>query len=119
MRHARLKPDYQNSWHHCYNRTVGTCVDRPLDDAEKEQFVRILMRIDRLYTVRILAYQAMSNHFHLLLCSPEQLPTEAETIRRFEAFHDGKRTLLPGSPQCQAWQKRLRDISWDLWGQAD
>jgi hypothetical protein len=24
MRQARLKPDYQDTWHHCYNRTVGT-----------------------------------------------------------------------------------------------
>jgi hypothetical protein len=33
MRHSRLKPDYQDSWHHCYNRAVGTTADRPFAEA--------------------------------------------------------------------------------------
>ncbi len=33
MRHARLKPDYQDTWPHCYNRVVGTRDDRPFDAA--------------------------------------------------------------------------------------
>ncbi len=45
MRQARLKPDYQDTWHHCYNRTVGTRADRPFGDAEKEMFVRMLKRL--------------------------------------------------------------------------
>jgi hypothetical protein len=53
MRQARLKPDYRDTWHHCYNRVVGTCEDRPLGDAEKEQFVRILRRVADFYAVRI------------------------------------------------------------------
>ena len=70
MRHARLKPASQDTWHHCYNRAVGTREDRPLDDAEKEQFVRILHRVSTLYAVRVAAYQVMSNHYHLLLQAP-------------------------------------------------
>ena len=53
MRQARLKPDYRDTWHHCYNRVVGTCEDRPLGDAEKEQLVRILRRVADFYAVRI------------------------------------------------------------------
>jgi hypothetical protein len=49
MRQARLKPDYRDTWHHCYNRVVGTCEDRPFGDAEKEQFVRILRRVADFY----------------------------------------------------------------------
>jgi len=64
MRQARLKPDYQDTWHHCYNRTVGTRSNRPFGDAEKEVFVRILKRLAAFYTVRILSYTFMSNHFH-------------------------------------------------------
>lgn len=112
MRHARLKPEYRDTWHHCYNRAVGTSEDRPFDDADKEQFVRILHRVADLYAVRVVAYQVMSNHFHLLLQSPMEPPSEEETIRRFETFHGGRRTLLPGSPLCQVWQGRLRDVSW-------
>ena len=112
MRQPRLKPGYRDTWHHTYNHTVGTSEDRPLGDADKEQFVHILHRVAGLYTVQIAAYQVMSNHWHLLLRTPEAVPSEEETIRRFTAFHNGKRTLLPGSRLCEEWQKRLRDVSW-------
>jgi REP element-mobilizing transposase RayT len=112
MRHPRLKPDWRDTWHHCYNRAVGTSEDRPFGSAEKEQFVRILMRMARFYTVQVVAYQFMSNHFHILLRSPRDLPSEEEAIARFEAFHGGKRHLLPGGRLTAQWRERLRDISW-------
>ncbi|MBM4154094.1 MAG: hypothetical protein FJ221_03595 [Lentisphaerae bacterium] len=112
MRHARLKPDWRDTWHHCYNHAVGTAEDRPFGPAEKEQFVRILMRMADFYCVRIVVYQVMSNHWHILLRAPEALPSEEETIRRFEAFHHGKRRLMPGSKLCAQWRERLRDVSW-------
>jgi len=112
MRHARLKPEYRDTWHHCYNRTVGTSDDRPFGVAEKEQFLRILRRVAMFYDVRIVAYQVMSNHFHILVQAPMEQPSEEETIRRYKAFHKGKRTLLPGSKLCGDWQGRLRDVSW-------
>jgi hypothetical protein len=114
MRQARLKPDYRDTWHHCYNRVVGTREDRPLGNAEKEQFVRILRRVAGFYTVRIVAYQVMSNHFHLLVQSPVEMPSAEETALRFAAFHGGKRLLMPGSPACEQWRARLRDVSWCL-----
>jgi REP element-mobilizing transposase RayT len=114
MRQARLKPDYRDTWHHCYNRVAGTCEDRPFGDVEKEQFVRILRRVADFYAVRIVAYQVMSNHFHLLLQAPEEPPSAEETARRFAAFHGGRRTLAPGSPLCEQWRARLRDVSWCL-----
>ena len=89
MRLSRLKPDYQDSWHHCYNRVAGTRLDRPFDDADKEAFVRILRKVSQLYTVRVVSYQVLSNHFHLLLHTPVELPTPEETCQRFEAFHGG------------------------------
>ena len=90
MRLPRLKPDYQDSWHHCYNRTAGTREDRPFDDADKEAFVRILHQVSMLYTVRVAAYQVMSNHFHLILHTPEALPP-----RRRPAA--GSRRSTPGN----------------------
>lgn len=112
MRQPRIKLDQQDTWHHCYNRVAGTSHDRPFGDIEKEQFVRILKRVSRLYTVRVVAYQIMSNHFHLLLHAPAQSPDPEETCRRFKRFHYGKRIIRPDSPACQAWQARCRDVSW-------
>ncbi|MBM4153855.1 MAG: hypothetical protein FJ221_02345 [Lentisphaerae bacterium] len=112
MRHARLKPDWQDSWHHCYNHAVGTADDRPFGRAEKEGFVRILMRVAEFYAVRVVAYQVMSNHWHLLVRAPREMLSEAETIERYKAFHRGRRNLMPGSRLCRQWQERLRDVSW-------
>ena len=112
MRHVRIRPDWQDTWHHCYNRTVGTSGDRPLGDEEKEVFVRILHRVAAFYAVRVVAYQFMSNHFHLLVQAPQEAPSAEDTCHRYETFHRGKRVLLPDSPACREWQSRLRDVSW-------
>ena len=112
MRQARIKIDFQDTWHHCYNRIAGTSQDLPFHDAEKEKFVRILMRVSLLYTVRVVAYQVMSNHFHLLLQAPTAEPSPEETCRRYATFHHGKRVLEMDSPACRIWQARCRDVSW-------
>ncbi len=112
MRHARLKPDYRDTWHHCYNHTVGTRSERPLDDADKEQFIRIVKRLAAFYCVRVVACQVLSNHFHLLLQTPQEAPSEEEAARRYAAFHKGARNLWPGTAACREWTLRLRDVSW-------
>ena len=112
MRSARIKIDDQDTWYHCYNRIAGTSLDRPFRDAEKEQFVRVLKRVCRLYTVRVVSYQVMSNHFHLLVQAPVEEPSAEEVCRRFGAFHGGKRTIEPDTPACRIWQARCRDVSW-------
>ncbi len=79
MRHPRLKPDCHDTWHHCYNRAVGFQSDRPFSTADKEQFVRILHRVAQFYTVHIVGYQFMSNHFHLVALAPAAQPAIVAT----------------------------------------
>ena len=112
MRQARIKLDKEPCWYHCYNRVAGTKHDRPFGDVEKEQFIRILKRVGRLYSIRVVSYQVLSNHFHLLAHAPVEEPGAEEMCRRYQAFHNGKRTLKPDSPACRVWQARSRDISW-------
>jgi len=112
MRNARIKIDFQDTWHHCYNRIAGTSLDLPFQDPDKEQFVRVLKRVSLLYTIRVVSYQVMSNHFHLLVQAPVDEPSAEETCRRFKAFHGGKRTLEPNTQGCRIWQARCRDVSW-------
>ena len=114
MRKSRIKIDSQPTWYHCYNRIAGTSADLPFGPVEKEKFVRLLHRVSRLYTVRIVAYQIMSNHFHLLVYAPSEEPSAEEACRRYQAFHHGKRTLQPDSATCREWQARCRDVSWLL-----
>ena len=112
MRQPRIKLENQPAWYQCYNRVAGTSHDRPFGDVEKEQFVRILHRVCELYTVEVVAYQVMSNHYHLLVHAAADVPDAEETCRRYKAFYHGKRTLKPGSKRCRQWQARCRDISW-------
>lgn len=112
MRTSRIKIDHADTWYHCYNRTAGTSQDRPFRDADKEQFVRILHRVSRLYGVRIVAYQVMSNHYHLLVHAPREVMRPEEVCRRYRAFHRGRRDMEPESVLCRLWQERTRDISW-------
>ena len=112
MRQARIKVDEHNTWYHCYNRVAGTRQDLPFGDREKEQFVRILHRVSILYAVRVVAYQVMSNHFHILVYAPTDMPEAGEMCQRYKSFHRGRRTIEPDSPACCIWQARSRDISW-------
>lgn len=112
MRNARIKVDQVDTFYHCYNRIAGTSQDRPFGDADKEQFVRILHRVSLLYGIQVLAYQVMSNHYHLLVHAPVGQFSAEEMCRRYHAFHRGKKELEPHRPACQRWQERTRDISW-------
>lgn len=108
----RIKVDQEDTWYHCYNRTVGTSQDRPFDDTDKEQFVRILKRVCILYGVRVVAYQVMSNHYHLLVKAPKDMLSRQTVCSRYNAFHRGQKSMEPDSAACARWQIRTRDISW-------
>ena len=112
MRHARIKPAKEPTWHHCYNRIAGFAGDLPFGDTEKQAFVSILKRLATFYTVRVVSYTLMGNHFHIILQTPVEKPTEADAASRYEVFHDGKRKITPGTPVCAEWTERMRDVSW-------
>jgi REP element-mobilizing transposase RayT len=91
---------------------AGTSDFLPFGPVEKEQFVRLLHRLSKFYTVRIVAYQVMSNHFHLVVQAPDQVPSPGEVCARYHAYHQGRRTLEPIDPRCIELGARMRDISW-------
>ncbi len=112
MRMSRIKPEHEDTWHHCYNRVVGTEQDRPLGNAEKEKFIRILLHVSHFFCVQPVAFEVMSTHYHLILRTPAQSPDEEETCRRYAEYYGGKRQIEPGTEACRLWQERLRDVSW-------
>ena len=112
MRHPRLKPDYTDTYHHCYNRVAGDRHYLPFGTAEKAYFIKLIRQLSVLYTVEVIGYQVMGNHYHLIGRAPQAIPSAAETCRRYAAYHNGKQTLEPDSPQCQVIARRLRDVSW-------
>ena len=90
MRHPRLKPSGEDTFIHVYNRTVGSTVEFPFSDVEKEEFIRRLKKLDKYYAIDVLAAQVMGNHFHAIIHIPAEQLTNEETARRYSEYHDGK-----------------------------
>ncbi len=120
MRPLRLKPAGQEMFYHVYNRVAGSPTHLPFGDVEKEQFIALLTRLCQLYTVEVLAFVVMSNHFHILLYAPAERPSDEEVCKRYAAYHHFRRKLAPGSAACRELAAQMRDISCfmhDLQGQ--
>ncbi|MFM7102408.1 MAG: transposase [Verrucomicrobiota bacterium] len=126
MRQARIKAEEgQSGVYHCLSRIVGgQCL---LDDVGKEKLVSLLHQLARFCEVEILTYCILSNHFHLLIRIPAQLPPEsysdADLCRKLEDFHGPRANLTLQAAQCleqgrpldadlrKAVLSRLRDVS--------
>ncbi len=79
---------------------------------ERQRCWKILEEVADLFCVRVIAAVVMSNHFHLIVVQPGELPDEAEVCRRYERYYGGRRKLTVGTPECRMWRQRLGDISW-------
>lgn len=112
MRRPRLKPDDIPMFYHLYNRVAGEPDHFPFGPAEKEKFVHLLHRLQKFFTVEVVAYQVMSNHFHLLVHAPEDTPSPEEVVRRYAEYHGGRQTIAINDPLCDELGQRMRDISW-------
>ncbi len=70
MRQARIKPLGVDTFMHLYNRVAGHVGEFPFGPDEKEYFISLMRKLLRLYTLEVVAYQVMGNHFHLLAFIP-------------------------------------------------
>ncbi|MEI7437638.1 MAG: hypothetical protein WCL16_12615, partial [bacterium] len=86
MRLPRIKPAQTDTFMHVYNRIAGPVRDFPFDKAEKEQFIRRVHQLTKLYVIEIIAYQVMGNHFHLLVYVPSTPPSAEEAARRYANY---------------------------------
>ncbi len=110
MRKARFKLTGQPAFYHLYNRVAGEPGFYPFGRAEKENFVRLMRKLQKYYSVKVLSYQIMSNHFHLKVFAPAKAPNAKEVVRRYRAYY-GKNDLDASDPRCAELAERMRDIS--------
>lgn len=88
MRKARFLPEGQHITH-CLSRVV----DRRfiLNDLEKRHFLKLLRGLEAFSGIRVLTYCIMSNHFHLLLDTPDRasvLPqNDQQLLNRVSALY--------------------------------
>jgi REP element-mobilizing transposase RayT len=111
MRHLRIKPTETDTIMHVYNRIAGFSSDFPFGNAEKEQFLRRLNKLNEFYVIDVLATQVMGNHYHILIHIPAEIPSNEEAAARYFNFYDGKQQINPDSPDCTLLAAKLRDVS--------
>ncbi len=112
MRTARIKVDETDTWYHCYNRVCGAESWRPFHKLQKQVMVEILQEVSELLGIKVVSYQIMSNHYHLLVQAPEKPLSPGEMCERYKKYYKGFKTIEPDSEECAAWCKRSRDVSW-------
>jgi hypothetical protein len=111
MRYPRIKPSETDTFMHVYNRVAGSAGDFLFGPAEKEEFIRRLRRLTELYSIEVISYQCMGNHFHATLYIPAEPPSPEETARRYRRYYRGKRFLDAQSPACAKLALKPRDVS--------
>ena len=64
------REDYEDAWHHIMNRGVAS-QSIFLDDADRTDFLDLLVQATLRHALEIHGYCLMGNHYHLLLRSRE------------------------------------------------
>lgn len=111
MRTARIRYQGAGAFYHCMNRCAGYATDRPWEPKEQEYFVKLLHRLSKFYTVEVISYCVMSNHYHVVLRDPGDLPTVEETVRRYNSYYKGKRQIDGTVGDIEQIRARLSDFS--------
>src|SRR5512139_1305796 len=81
-----LRIQYPDAYYHVTCR--GNEQRKIFRDAEdRKEFIRLLARSAEIYEVQVLAYALMSNHFHLMVCTPKG--NLSEFMRHFNISYTG------------------------------
>jgi REP element-mobilizing transposase RayT len=127
MRQARIKIPVTEgeATYHCISRTVNG--EWLFDDTAKEILRRQLWQVADYCGVRIVTYAIMSNHLHVLLDVPRQVPIpDAELLRRYEVLYPAptkyqtarldvvKAELARNGPEASAWRQRQLALMGDV-----
>ncbi len=65
-----LRIEYPDAWHHVMNR--GRRSEKIYsNNSDRESFIKVLQESSELWNIRVAAYCLMSNHYHLLVQTPE------------------------------------------------
>ena len=94
MRGARIRNDREECFLHCFNRVAGWKGDEYFGDVDKEHLFRLAEWLQKFYTIEVISFVCMANHWHALVCTYPDLPGREEVERRYRAFY-GKRRHAP------------------------
>src|SRR5690606_35596969 len=84
----------------------------PFGEVEKERLVWQIKRLASVYTVEVVSYAVMGNHYHIVLYAPESPPSLEVAAQRLNAYRGGESGYLADSDTVATWRERMHDISW-------
>jgi len=104
MRKARVKFNNLPGYFHCMSRIINR--EFLLDDACRDQFVKILRKVEALTGTEVVTFVVMSNHFHVLLAENERRElSDEELLARLRDYYGKKsKTYL----EHETWLEKLR-----------
>lgn len=113
MRTARIRCDHDRCRYHVMNRVSGCPGDLPFGDAEKAKMFDLLSLLLRFYTVEVISFVAMGNHFHAICVTYPDLPSVKEMQARFRARYGSSRPEPDWSDPAVRVRigLRMRDLS--------
>ncbi|OGV95306.1 MAG: hypothetical protein A3K19_33895 [Lentisphaerae bacterium RIFOXYB12_FULL_65_16] len=110
-RAARIKPADIGAYYHLMNRIAGESGQYPLGDVEKAKFVSLLKEATRFFTVEVIGFHIMGNHWHVVCFAPADVLSAVDTAARYNRFYDGRKPVLdPADGRCLRIARNLRDI---------
>ena len=100
--------------YHCYNRANGLETARPFTEEDKADLVGRLKQSARMFTVELVSWEIMGNHYHVVLFAPAEALSPEAAAERMRAALDGRKPLsvpAAGTPKWLALPGKLRDVS--------
>jgi len=113
MRMARIRYDREMCYYHLMNRVAGEAGYFPFGDVEKEKLFQLSVQVARFYSLDLLSFVCMGNHWHAVCAAPAEPPSRDEVIANWQAAK-GKLAIEPNWDDAETVANlgaRMRDIS--------
>lgn len=113
MHSRRIRNDREQCFYHCFNRASGWQGDSFFGAVEKEKLFKLAVWLQKFYSIEIISFVCMSNHWHALVCTYPEKPGRMEVARRFRDFygHTQPEPDWDDPTVVDKYASRMRDMS--------
>jgi REP element-mobilizing transposase RayT len=114
MRVARKKMLGRSCYYHLCARITGAKDDYLFGDVDKEKGMKIVTDLSRLFFIEPISMCWMGNHWHLVVYSSVERPSNKEVAERYNSYYEDNHLKLDpdNNPEkCTQMGEQLCDIS--------